>query len=68
MSDDQDTQTDLDAAQVDLETKIGQLKALVMDKVETVERPFAWLRDHAWLIAIGAGLGLVLLSMRGRED
>ena len=68
MSEEKDTQADLDEAQADLEAKIGQLKDLVMDKVETVERPFQWLYDNAWLLLIGAGAGLVLVSILRRDD
>jgi len=68
MPDDKDTQVDLDAAQAGLEDKLGQLKELVMDKVETVERPFQWVADNAHLLLLGAGLGIVLLSLFGRED
>lgn len=68
MTDEKRTQADLDQAQADLEDKIGQLKELVMDKVETVEKPFQWLIDNLPAVLVGAGVGIVLLSLLGRDD
>jgi hypothetical protein len=68
MPDDKTTQADLDAAQAGLEDKLGQLKELVMDKVETVERPFQWLADNAHVLLLGVGLGIVLLSLMRRDE
>jgi hypothetical protein len=59
---DQDAQKDLDAAQADLENKVGQLKELLTDKVEAVEKPVAWLAENAWLVLIVGGLSIAALS------
>jgi hypothetical protein len=63
---DADTQRDLDAAQADLEAKVGQLKDIVTEKVDAVKRPVEWLADNAWLLMVTGGLGIALISaLRG---
>ena len=66
MQNDKALQEDLDRAQADLEVKVGQLKAVVMDKLETpkrvvsgVEATIAFMRAHPALIA-GAVAGILL--------
>ena len=63
-----DTQADLDEAQASLESNVAQLKELVMDKVETVERPFQWLHDNIGPVLIGVGAAIVLMSIARRND
>ena len=58
----EETQKDLDAAQADLELKVGQLKELLTEKVEAVTKPVEWLAENAWLILIAAGAVMVLMS------
>jgi hypothetical protein len=68
MRDPKELQTELDAAQADLQLHLGQLKHLVQEKlerpkhvveevrhaVEIAQKPFAWLHDHALLALLGA--------------
>ncbi len=64
----EETQKDRDAAQADLELKFGQLKDLLTEKVENVTKPVEWLAEHAWLILIAAGAGMVLMSLLSRDE
>ena len=65
----EDTQTDLDEAQASLEANVAQLKELVMDKVEQVERPFQWLYDNVGPLLIGLVAAIMLRSfLRGNDD
>jgi hypothetical protein len=68
MRDPKELQIELDAAQADLQTHLAELKHLVEDKlerpkhiveevrhaVEVVQKPFAWLHEHALIVAVGA--------------
>jgi len=60
---DKELQTDLDDAQADLEKKVGQLKHLVQDKVQAVEKPFQWALDHLPEILLGTGLAIAAISL-----
>jgi hypothetical protein len=79
-------QVELDAAQADLQTHLSQLKQLVEDKlerpkhvveevkhvVEVAQKPFAWLHDHAVLVAVGAlvagaATGVVVHALKQRR-
>ena len=64
---DEEIQADLDDAQADLEKKIGQLKDLLKEKVETVERPFEWVMENLPQLLVGVGLGIALLSFLRRR-
>jgi hypothetical protein len=71
MQDDKAIQEDLDRAQADLEFKVGQLKAVVMDKLEKPRRVIAAVRDaiafvraHPALLACAATAVLLLLRWR----
>jgi len=72
MRDPVQVQQELDAAQADLEVKVGQLKQLFAEKLETpkkilhsVEHPITFIRKHAVVAAV-VGVGLVLLIWRRR--
>jgi ElaB/YqjD/DUF883 family membrane-anchored ribosome-binding protein len=75
MRDTKDIQHDLDAAQDDLERDIGELKQVIEDKIEgpmqtveaveeAVEKPIAFVREHAVLIGMGVVFALGLLVGR----
>ncbi|HEY1551667.1 MAG TPA: hypothetical protein VGG28_27760 [Kofleriaceae bacterium] len=86
MRDPKQLQVELDAAQADLQTHLSQLKQLVEDKlerpkhvveevkhvVEVAQKPFAWLHDHAVLVAVGAlvagaATGVVVHALKQRR-
>ncbi len=61
MRDSKEIQAELDAAQADLETNIGQLKEIVESKLETPKQVVEGTRDavsfvmeHKWLFLAGA--------------
>jgi hypothetical protein len=68
MRDPKELQTELDAAQADLKTHLSELRHFVEDKlerpvhivhevqhaVEVAKKPFAWIHDHAVIVAVGA--------------
>jgi len=73
MRDPVEVQQELDAAQADLEVKVGQLKQLFAEKLETpkkiihtVEQPLTFVRKHVAVVAAVVGVGLVLLIWRRR--
>jgi len=69
MRDTKQVQSELHAAEAHLEAKVGQLKELVDDKLETpkrviagIEKPIRFLRVHAAAIAaIVLGIGAVAI-------
>jgi hypothetical protein len=68
MPDERLTQAHLDLAEADLEDKIGQLKDVVAEKLETprriaerVEDAIAWIRANPKIVLAGAIAGVVLL-------
>ncbi len=72
MREPKDVQAELDAAQVGLQDKVGQLKDLVEDKLETPKQvahaiavPFRFARHHAVLVGLAIA-GLVVLRRRRR--
>ncbi|HEX4453877.1 MAG TPA: hypothetical protein VH143_23595 [Kofleriaceae bacterium] len=86
MRDPKDLQDELDTAQANLQTHLSQLKHLVEDKlerpkhvveevehvVEVAKKPFAWLHDHALIVAVGAlfagaATGLVVGALKQRR-
>jgi hypothetical protein len=71
MQDDKAIQEDLDRAQADLEFKVGQLKVVVMHKLEkprrvvaAVQEAIAFVRAHPALLACAAVTVLLLLRWR----
>ncbi len=72
MRDAAQVQNELAAAQADLESKVGQLKALVNHKlatprhvVDVVAKPISFVRAHAILtIAVLVGLGITVMAIR----
>lgn len=71
MRDSKEIQAELDAAQADLETNIGQLKDLVESKLETPKQVVEGTRDavsfvieHKWLFLAGV-VGLWILFRDG---
>ncbi|HET9986859.1 MAG TPA: hypothetical protein VFQ65_00025 [Kofleriaceae bacterium] len=67
----EETQAKLDDAQEDLEKNIAELKQVLEDKLETpkqvveaVEKPIAFVREHAVLIGMGVVFALGLLVGR----
>ena len=74
MRDATQVQNELDAAQADLEAKVGQLKELVKGKLETprhvievIEKPIGFVRAHAILtLAVMIGLGIAIVALRRR--
>jgi hypothetical protein len=86
MRDPKELQVELDAAQADLQTHLTQLKHLVEEKlerpkhiveevrhaVEVAKKPFAWLHDHALIVAAGAlvagaATGLLVHALKQRR-
>ena len=86
MRDPKELQIELDAAQADLQMHLGQLKHLVEEKlerpkhvieevkhaVEVAKKPFAWLHEHALIVAVGAlfagaGTGLLVRALKQRR-
>jgi ElaB/YqjD/DUF883 family membrane-anchored ribosome-binding protein len=71
MTDDKAIQADMHRAEADLEDKLGQLKDMVKDKIETpkhvietAEKPISWIAANPYLaagIAAAAGVGLYVL-------
>jgi preprotein translocase subunit Sss1 len=86
MRDPKQLQIELDAAQADLQSHLAQLKHLVEDKlerpkhvieevkhvVEVAQKPFAWLHEHALIVAVGAlfagaATGVVVGALKQRR-
>ena len=64
----QTTQAELDAAQADLERKVGELKDIVTERVDAVRRPFEWVGENLWLFLVIGGTSIALISfLRGRQ-
>ncbi len=64
MRDARELQIEIDAAQADLEAKVGELKAILLDKVETPRKVIDatrnvvdWLRRHLWMVVGAVALG-----------
>jgi hypothetical protein len=80
MRDPKELQTELDAAQADLEQHIGELKHLVEDKLETpikvveaAKKPIAFAIKHPLVVcagafAIGAAFGVLHHALRSRRS
>jgi hypothetical protein len=72
MRDPIEVQHELDEAQADLEDKVGQLKQLIDHKLDTprhiieaVEKPLAFVRAHAAVIAAAVvGFGVIVFAIR----
>jgi len=72
MRDATQVQNELAAAQADLESKVGQLKDLVKDKlatprhvVEVIAKRISYVRAHAILtIAVLVGMGITVMAIR----
>lgn len=74
MRESKDIQAELDAAQADLETKVGQLKDIVEGKLETPKHVVEDARDivsfvvaNKWWFLAGVG-ALLLISRLDRDE
>ncbi len=74
MRESKEIQAELDAAQADLETKVGQLKDIVEGKLETPKHVvegtrdvLAFIKEHKWWFVAGVG-ALLLLSLGDDDD
>jgi len=62
-------QHDLDTAQDDLERDVAELKQVIEDKIESVEAPITFLRQHGLELAVGVmfALGLLVGRLTGKD-